>query len=330
MAPNVAPLIDSVRIDTTLFWTFRDSYTAYAQSFDSVLVRLYARDANGDSIIVAVEAQNGELLQGAHQFVYLYINDGGNYRDGQTIDTLHFKVSDTANARSELQFELVVGEPNVVPQIQAVLLGDTLFDSLAATLLYEATAGDSLQIVVDAVDENARDSVLELTLHSSEKIALSAAQRLEGWYVCGDSLYRDSLRIVVSDERSADTQWVVIDVNYRRLTLDSITLNSRGDSSIDTTVWTFTDSTPYFELSGADSLLLDPVFTSSTDSTTVNWDALGGTLFTSGDNGAVYVAADSTYMDTLSITLTDERQTTVTAELFISVVPDLEEIRAVE
>lgn len=320
MLPNVAPLLDSIKIDTVTIRSFASVIPVYRQSFDSLRFTLFASDANRDAITALASASRGEVgLLPNRLFSWLYTSTEPAV--ARTVfDTLVVTVRDSGLVGTTARFALIQGKPNSLPRIDSLVVNGVRYKGDDKRLTLTVDGGDTLRISSYASDADSADSVLKYSWEGRFSTQVVNVDSNAVVYWCADSLYGDTLELNVSDGLGSTTVTVAVAVTYRTPSIDSIRVSNVVKR--DTTMFRRSAE------GGAQLKVLDPTRLDvraygvvAQEPALYKWESVKGLgLGTAGPN-ATYTVRDSVYSDSIRAIITDGRGTHDTMSIFIEVGP---------
>jgi hypothetical protein len=320
MLPNVAPLLDSVKIDTLMVRSFASVIPVYRQSFDSLRLTLFATDANRDVITAQASASKGEVsLLPNRLFSWLYTSEQIPV-PRMAFDTLVVTVRDSALVGTTARFALIQGKPNSLPVIDSFVVNGVRYKGDGKRLTLTVDGGDTLRISGFASDADSADSLLKYSWEGRLSTQVVKVDSNAVVYWCADSLYADTLELRVSDGFGTSAITVAVAVTYRSPSIDSIRVSNVV--SRDTTMFRRSAS-PSASLKVLDPTRLDvrAFGVVGQEPALYKWESIRGLgLGTTGPN-AIYTVRDSVYTDSIRAILTDGRGAHDTMSIFIEVGP---------
>ncbi len=323
---NRPPIIDSIRVKDSVFRGASSPVFYAAARLDSLSFRVWARDSDVvDNIVIQWTDKNVKQValrpQGA-TMTMTWACTSATCKDTvkagvKIMDTVIVTARDNDSAWTSRTIIIVKGNlgSNKPPVIDSLRINDTLAKGAWTLLRYQATCRDSIRLRMFGHDPDSADTI-HWTLRALDSTRLKNVSDTAALYVCKDTLYRDTLTLMLSDNHlGSAVRQVVIDVNNRYPVLDSIRC---GDSLF------ASSSALYASAAAAMDSLPITLFAHDPDSL----DALKDTLYSSGKVVPVrlagplqyrYVCRDSTYIDTLTASVKDKMAKTATKKIKLSV-----------
>jgi hypothetical protein len=306
---NKPPVIDSVKVKDTVFAALAQTPRYTASAFDSLRFRVWARDSDAsDKVQIQWTGKNSKqaaIRQNGAEMTWACTTKtckdslpSGGFR---VIDTVVVTVRDNIGALAQASVILVKGS-NRPPIVDSLQINDSLVKAAWSALSWSASAGDTIRLRVYSHDPDSLDTA-HCTIKARDSLRLKSAVSGAALYVCKDTLYRDTLSLLFSDNRSAvASRQITLDVNNRAPLLDSVQC---GDS-----LFGAKQSFFFYAATGLDTVSLH-LFGHDPDA----GDKLTDTVFSSYavnvekfSSMQYWIACpDSTYNDTLTCAIVDKR-----------------------
>jgi hypothetical protein len=319
LSKNKAPLIDSVKVKDTVYSKFVSPPIFAAASLDSLRFRVWPRDSDTISALVAAwSVKNAKLaVVKSNGFEMTWACTSKTCRDTLTsagfrvVDTVTVVVRDNMGATATASIVIVKGA-NKPPVFDSLRVNDTLLTGEWTRFPWSASSGDSLRLRMYAHDPDSLDSV-RFTVRAGDSLRIKAAAGGAALYVCGDTLGRDTVSLLLSDSRgSSAIRQVIVNVSNRFPLLDSIAC---GD-----TLFKSAKSPFLYAASGGDSLSIR-LYAHDPDV----GDTLRDTVYASSgapaqriaETGFLFICPDSTFTDTLTCSVSDSKSKRVKKQIAI-------------
>jgi hypothetical protein len=229
----------------------------------------------------------------------------------RVVDTVTVVVRDNMGATATASIVIVKGA-NKPPVFDSLRVNDTLLTGEWTRFPWSASSGDSLRLRMYAHDPDSLDSV-RFTVRAGDSLRIKAAAGGAALYVCGDTLGRDTVSLLLSDSRgSSAIRQVIVNVSNRFPLLDSIAC---GD-----TLFKSAKSPFLYAASGGDSLSIR-LYAHDPDV----GDTLRDTVYASSgapaqriaETGFLFICPDSTFTDTLTCSVSDSKSKRVKKQIAI-------------
>jgi hypothetical protein len=212
LSVNLAPVIDSLRINSTHFTNPVPAEITFDGTLnDSIDIVSFARDPEGKDFISSWVSRVPYRITAINDLTVRYKSLDDFYSD-----TLTGTFADIDGFSR--QQRIIIRMNNRRPAIDSVVTPLQSFLSVSYDWTYTATAMDSihLQMYMTDADNNIATRNQILNQNSIGTLTFIDLLNTESWYVCGDSLYRDTVTFSVTDFKGAVAQRkLVINVNNR-------------------------------------------------------------------------------------------------------------------
>jgi len=240
--PNVAPSIDSIRINDVTLGSASfvgNIYRAGFTSLDTLTLRLYAHDSTGEISSVRWEAVTDRLISDSlDKMLATYICTESNCSDtlndsSYVIDTITITVTDSKDKSTVRKIELSKGRINRPPQINGVSLDGFPVDFVDTLATVEACGGATYSITLYSADPD--DQELTVTWTGSPAKCLTDKTDSTAQYHASMVLDTDIVRVTVSDNTYTINRTLYIVVNDILPIVDSIIVGDtvlKGDDEI--------------------------------------------------------------------------------------------------
>jgi hypothetical protein len=315
---NHHPVIDSVLVDTVKMLTGTRKLARHEAAVgDTLMLSAYASDAENEVEELTLEwssfmADRIVERPGHNSAVYVCA-------DTACIDTLTITVEDTLQFTATKRVILTV-TPR--PIIDSIAVGDSLYRDVHEAIVFQASLGDTLDIVSHA--HSPWDEEIETTFECASE-ALSGKIGLDGlrYYALNDTPYVDTCAIVVKDSKGVESEKEVIIelVNYRPV-IDSVVIT--GIRNVAGTFPISFSSSAVLSATALDTLTIQ-LYASDEDDETVTdtWRLSDSSnaerLERKGDMLVQYRCLDRLYNEKLFVDVTDSFGATASATIAVSI-----------
>lgn len=169
VVPNVAPSIDSIRINDVTLGSASfvgNIYRAGFILFDTLKMRLYAHDSTGEISSVRWEAVTDRLFSdSADQMLATYICTESSCSDtlndsSYVIDTITITVTDSKNQSTVRRIELSKGRINMPPQISNLSFNGFFVEFVDTVATVETSGGGTYPLALYASDPDSQELVV--------------------------------------------------------------------------------------------------------------------------------------------------------------------------
>jgi hypothetical protein len=321
---NRPPLIDSVKVQDSVFAGSTTVFQYSAVRFDSLHFKVWARDSDaydnmqikwtGKNPKQAVLRQKGTDVTWACTSVVC--RDTVQTSGARVMDTVTVTVRDSDSLGVTRSFIIVKGRvvTNSSPLFDSLLLNDSLVKGAWTLVRWSASCNDTLRMRMFAHDPDSLDTA-RFAIKAGDSARLAKISDTAVLYICDDTLGRDTLSFLLSDKRTgAVLKQVFINVNNRLPVIDSMEC---GDSVFHAGPLFFS-----YPLTGQDSLSIR-IRTHDPDS----GDVLKDTIYSSSGTlvkrlsslNYQFVCQDSTYSDTLIAVVRDARMKISSMNIVINI-----------
>jgi len=328
--PNLAPLVDSVVVDTFRFTDFTDMPSYYNRVIDTLSFFAFAHDSFGDSIFPIWRANNGTFTADKRTpFKQNYISSDETtkiplYDSARAVDTVWITIADNREESTTVAVEIIQGMPNREPEIDSVVVDDgdetQKFSASQIPFAYLSNLDDTLEFTIYASDPDLPDSVLNYnwSANNNEVFLDAPGNSASADYICGNTAFLDSISVTISDRETQIKTGFAVYVGYESPTIDSLILYGTVDTS------TFKGDPAFYIFYGdaASEIPMRAFISSSTEDYTMQWNSsrLGTDVGNaSREDSATYNAQNDVYMDTVQVILMDEIENADTAWIELTI-----------
>jgi len=334
---NNLPTIDSINVNSTTFKDINSSiFKYYSQTYDTLKFMVYASDKDkGDSLFVSwrnTSAKNNKIISQNGFFMTLICDT--MYKKvtlaDRLVDTVYITVKDSKADSVKKMIIIIQNKKNNPPQIDSVKIDSSyILKGSEITATYISSVRDTILITSYFYDADS-DS---LSFYCLGKIP-SQYSKISGniyKYYCKDSLYKDTLLLVVKDIKGDSAKKnLIIDIANRYPLIDSLKLTYKKASAKIDTIFKDTNKTYFLidSLTAADTSDFiiychdNDNFGSQKDSIySINWTSSAKANFIkNNDSSSVkYICKNQAYKDTIIVMVSDIKQKKAKKTLIVNI-----------